>query len=195
MNKKLILQIFLVVFTIIFTVFFLKTTFNKKEEELVPKENKLTGKKTDTNLIQGIQYFSKDIKGNTYLIESKSGNIDQQNPDIIYLTDVKAKINFDKKEEIFVTSDKAIYNVSNFDTEFIDSVKLNYKDNNLSCKNILVKFSENYAILSGNLVYNNLITSLYADLMEVDLISRKTKTSMFNKRSKIQIIHNKNGIN
>ena len=195
MNKKLILQIFLIVFTIIFTVFFLKTTFNKKEEELVQKENKSTGKKTDTNLIQGIQYFSKDIKGNTYLIESKSGNIDQQNPDIIYLTDVKAKINFDKKEEIFVTSDKAIYNVSNFDTEFIDSVKLNYKDNNLSCKNILVKFSENYAILSGNLVYNNLITSLYADLMEVDLISRKTKTSMFNKRSKIQIIHNKDGIN
>ena len=193
MNKKLILQIFLIAFTIIFTVFFLKTTFDKKE--LVQKKTEIIEKKTDTDLIQGIQYFSKDIKGNTYLIESKSGNIDKQNPDIIYLTDVKAKINFDKKEEIFVTSDKAIYNVSNFDTEFIDSVKLNYKDNNLSCKNILVKFSENYAILSGNLVYNNLITSLYADLMEVDLISRKTKTSMFNKRSKIQIIHNKDGIN
>ena len=193
MNKKLILQIFLIAFTIIFTVFFLKTTFDKKE--LVQKKTEIIEKKTDTDLIQGIQYFSKDIKGNTYLIESKSGNIDEQNPDIIYLTDVKAKINFDKKEEIFVTSDKAIYNVSNFDTEFIDSVKLNYKDNNLSCKNILVKFSENYAILSGNLVYNNLITSLYADLMEVDLISRKTKTSMFNKRSKIQIIHNKDGIN
>tara|TARA_Y100001958_G_C21222271_1_gene547630 strand:- start:286 stop:873 length:588 start_codon:yes stop_codon:yes gene_type:complete len=195
MNKKLILQIFLIVFTIIFTVFFLKTTFNKKEEELVQKENKSTGKKTDTNLIQGIQYFSKDIKGNTYLIESKSGNIDQQNPDIIYLTNVKAKINFDKKEEIFVTSNKAVYNVSNFDTEFIDNVKLIYKDNNLSCKNILVKFSENYAILSGNLVYNNMITSLYADSMEVDLISRKTKTSMFDKESKIKIIHNKDGIN
>ena len=193
MNKKLILQIFLIAFTIIFTVFFLKTTFDKKE--LVQKKTEIIEKKTDTDLIQGIQYFSKDIKGNTYIIESKSGNIDQQNPDIIYLTDVKAKINFDKKEEIFVTSDKAIYNVSNFDTEFIDSVKLNYKDNNLSCKNILVKFSENYAILSGNLVYNNLITSLYADLMEVDLISRKTKTSMFNKKSKVKIIYNKDGIN
>ena len=194
MSKKLTLQIFLIIFTIIFTVFFLKTTFYK-EEKLVQKKNELNEKKIDNNLIQGIQYFSKDIKGNTYLIESKSGNIDKQNPDIIYLTDVKAKINFDKKEEIFVTSNKAVYNVSNFDTEFIDSVKLIYKSNNLSCKNILVKFSENYAILSGNLVYNNLITSLYADLMEVDLISRKTKNSMFNKRSKIQIIHNKDGIN
>ena len=46
------------------------------------------------------QYFSKDIKGNTYLIESKNGILDNTNPDIIYLVDVKAKISFDENEEI-----------------------------------------------------------------------------------------------
>ncbi|MDC3089898.1 hypothetical protein OA346_01470 [Candidatus Pelagibacter sp.] len=169
--------------------------------QIFKKEKKITFKpettinESQTDLIEGIQYFSKDVNGNTYLIESISGSLDKENPDIIYLVDVKAKINFDKNDEIKVTSDKAIYNVNNFDTEFINNVKLSYEDNKLSCRNILVKFSENYAILSGNLVYNNLLTKLYADRMEVDLISRITKTSMINQEDKIKMIHKNNGIN
>ena len=121
--------------------------------------------------------------------------MDNTNPDIIYLVDVKAKISFDENEEIEVTSEKAIYNVSNYNTEFIDNVKLTYDNNKLSCKNIMVKFSENYAMLSGNLVYSNLLTKLYADQMEVDLISRKTKTTMTNYKDKVTIIYKDYGTN
>ncbi len=135
------------------------------------------------------------MKGNTYLIESKNGTINEDNPDIIYLVDVQAEINFDKDQLIKVTSNKAVYNINNYDTEFTDNVKLSYKDNKISCKNIVVKFSENYAILSGNLVYNNLLTSLFADQMKVDLITRATKTSMINKQDKVKIVYKNNGTN
>ncbi len=192
MNRKLLLQISLIVLTLFLSFIFLNKIF--KEEKVVLLEKEIIQKTPETNLIEGIQYFSKDVKGNTYLIESKYGKLDQQNPDIIYLSEVEAKINFDEDEEIQVTSDNAIYNVNTFDTEFIDNVKLNYRKNKLTCKNILVRFSENYAILSGNLVYNNLLTSLYADQMEVDLILRTTKTSMINTKEKVKIIY-KNGIN
>ena len=138
--------------------------------------------------------FQKILKGNTYLIEAENGIMDQNNQDIIYLKDVKAKINFEKKI-ITINSEKAIYNISNFDTEFLDDVKLKYDENKLSCDKILAKFSQNYAILSGNLVFKNLITKLYADQMEVDLIARTTKTSMFNKNNKIKIKHLTNGVN
>ena len=193
MSRKLLVQIFLVSLTLILTIVFFNQIF--KKEKKISFKRETTTNDSKTNLIEGIQYFSKDVDGNTYLIESKSGSLDQENPDIIYLMDVEAKINFDKNDEIKVTSDKAIYNVNNFDTEFINNVKLSYEDNKLTCKNILVKFSENYAILSGNLVYNSLLTKLYADRMEVDLISRITKTSMLNQKDKIKIIHKNNGIN
>tara|TARA_B100001027_G_scaffold40157_1_gene25447 strand:+ start:341 stop:922 length:582 start_codon:yes stop_codon:yes gene_type:complete len=193
MSRKLLVQIFLVSLTLILTIVFFNQIFKKEKKISFKSETTINDSKT--NLIEGIQYFSKDVDGNTYLIESKSGSLDQENPDIIYLMDVEAKINFDKNDEIKVTSDKAIYNVNNFDTEFINNVKLSYEDNKLTCKNILVKFSENYAILSGNLVYNSLLTKLYADRMEVDLISRITKTSMLNQKDKIKIIHKNNGIN
>lgn len=193
MNKKLLLQIFLISLTLIFSVIFFNQTFKKEKDILVKKENEK--KLPENNLIEGIRYFSKDIKGNTYLIESKNGTLDQDNTDIIYLIDVVAEINFDKDQKIKVTSNKATYNVSNFDTEFTDNVKLIYDDNKITCKNIIVKFTENYAILDGNLIYKNLLTSLYADRMEVDLTSRKTKTSMKNNKDKVTIIYKNYGIN
>lgn len=193
MNKKLLLQIFFISLTLIFSIIFFNQTFKKENDILVTKENEK--KLPENNLIEGIRYFSKDIKGNTYLIESKNGTLDQSNSDIIYLIDVVAEINFDKDQKIEVTSDKATYNVSNFDTEFTDNVKLTYDDNKITCKNIIVKFSENYAILDGNLIYKNLLTSLYADRMEVDLTSRKTKTSMKNNKDKVTIIYKNYGIN
>ena len=193
MSKKLLIQIFLIFITLTLSTIFFYKIF--KKEKNISSTQKIITKDTETNLIEGIQYFSKDVNGNTYLIESKTGSIDKENPDIIYLVDVEAKINFDQNDEIKVTSDEAIYNINNFDTEFIDNVKLFYEDNKLTCKNILVKFSKNYAILSGDLVYNNLLTKLSADRMEVDLSSRITKTSMINENDKIKIIHKNNGIN
>ena len=48
---------------------------------------------------------------------------------------------------------------------------------------------------NGDLVYNNLLTSLFADQMKVDLITRATKTSMINKQDKVKIVYKNNGTN
>ncbi len=193
MKKKLYFQISIIFFTLVFSVFFLNKIFFKKNFDIV--EEKKVLKSDNKNLIEGIKYFSKDMKGNTYLIEAENGVMDENNKDIIYLKNVRAKINFDEEKLITVSSLRAIYNVSNFDTEFLDKVKLRYDENRLSCDKILAEFSKNYAILSGNLVFLNSITKLNADQMEIDLIERTTKTSMFNKNDKIKIKHLANGTN
>ena len=193
MNKKLYAQIFIIFMTLALSIFFFNKIYLKKKNEIL--EYKEVTKSNEKNLIEGIQYYSKDLKGNTYLIEAENGIIDQKNQDIIYLKDVKAKINFDEKKIITINSKKAIYNISNFDTEFLDDVKLKYGENKLSCDKILAKFSQDYAVLSGNLIFKNLITKLYADQMEVDLIARTTKTSMLNKNNKVKIEHLTNGVN
>ncbi len=193
MKKKIFLQIFLIFLIISFSIILLSQIFYK--EKKITSKIEVQEKGDENNLIEGIKYFSKDVNGNTYLITSKNGAINEENPDIIYLIDVKAEINFDKDQSIKVISNKAVYNVNNYDTEFIDNVKLSYENNKISCKNIIAKFSENYAILSGNLVYNNLLTSLFADQMKVDLISRTTKTSMTNSHDKVKIVYKDNGTN
>ncbi len=193
MKKRLFIQISFIFFTLLFSIFFFNLIF--KNKDIVNNETDIIIKPDEKNLIEGIQYFSKDFKGNTYLIEAASGIMDKENQDIINLENVKAKINFDENNVIEIFSNKAIYNINNYDTEFSDNVNLNYKDNKLTCEKILAKFSENYAILKGNLIFKNFETQLYADQMEVDLISRTTKTSMFNDENKIKIKRLTNGIN
>ena len=193
MNKKFLLQICIIFVTVILSAFFFNKIFLKKD--VTTLENKEVLKSSEKNLIEGIQYFSKDLKGNTYLIEANNGIMDQNNQNIIYLKNVKAKINFDEKKIVTISSDRAIYNIDNFDTEFLDNVNLSYDKNKLTCDKILAKFSQNYAILTGNLIFKNLVTKLYADQMEVDFITRTTKTSMFDKNNKIKIKHLANGVN
>ncbi len=193
MNKKFLLQICIIFVTVILSAFFFNKIFLKKD--VTTLENKEVLKSSEKNLIEGIQYFSKDLKGNTYLIEANNGIMDQNNQNIIYLNNVKAKINFDEKKIVTISSERAIYNIDNFDTEFLDNVNLSYDKNKLTCDKILAKFSQNYAILTGNLIFKNLVTKLYADQMEVDFITRTTKTSMFDKNNKIKIKHLANGVN
>lgn len=196
MKKKVLLQFFLISIVII-SIFIFFNNYMSKDQDLVSTDIKIN-QVEESNKIEGIQYFSKDVNGNIYIIKAENGlminqQVDEKNQNLIHLFDVSAIINFDNDNEILIYSDEAIYNNDNYDTEFMKNVKVTYKNHKLSCKNLLAKFSENYAILSGNLIYSDLLTKLYADQMEIDLISRSSKTSMYNKEKKVKITHINNG--
>ena len=94
-----------------------------------------------------------------------------------------------------VTSDKAIYNNTLFDTEFIGNVVISYDDHKITCENMKATLSKDTAILSGNIVYRSQFSNLYADFIEIDLKKRTSKISMFDLNKKVKVRHLKNGIN
>ena len=192
MRKKTFLQIVLFLFIIIFTYIFF-STYLKKDEKIAEKEK--VDKETKTDIITDIEYLSKDDDGNIYIIKAKNGIIDEENQDLIHLKNVKAEINFDVNKKIFITAIKATYNNDNFDTMFSENVKLSHNYHNLECNNIDLIFSENYAKLFGNVKYMNNFTKLLADQIEIDLISRKTKISMYDANNKVKIKHKNDGLN
>ena len=201
MNKKLLAQVALILLTG-FIIFIFINIYNNTKNNLTNNniEKKKYSSEIDSNKdsgesIQGLEYLSKDINGNIYNIRAESGIIDEQNPDIINLTNVKAELKFDKDKVVKVSSNRAIYNNYNYDTIFIDNVILDYEVHKIYCKKMVAKFSENIAVLSENLIYENLSTKLFADQMVVDLLLRNTEISMFNKKKKIKIIHKDNGTN
>lgn len=184
MNIKLFYQFILICIILIFSTIFFKKYFTseQKVENLEIIENKL-----DLNVIKDIKYFSKDTEGNTYEIVADSGVTDIENPYLIELKNVKAKIIFDKKKEVLISSNYAIYNQDNYDTEFNEDVKINYTEHKISCNKLNAIFSKNIAILEGDLIYNNLNTELFADVMEIDLISKSTKTFMINNNERVKV--------
>ena len=201
MNKKLLAQVALILLTGVIIFIFINIYNNKKNNltnnnvEREKNNFEINSKKDSGELIQGLEYLSKDINGNIYNIRAESGIVDEKNPDIINLTNVRAELKFDKDKVVKVSSNKAIYNNYNYDTIFINNVILDYKVHKIYCKKMVAKFSENIAVLSENLIYENLSTKLFADQIKVDLLSRNTEISMFNKKNKIKIIHKNNGTN
>ena len=194
MNKKTLIQIVLLSFLLIISVSFYYNYFSidiKTEK----REIKNNVKSNDQNLIKDLSYFSKDIHGNEYIIKAKTGTADIENPNLINLKIVNAKIKFDKKNEIIVTSQEAIYNNTTYDTKFSGDVLITFEDQLVTCDLMEAKLSENIAIISGNIFYKNFSSEIYADKIEFNLLDRSSKISMFNENEKIKINYIKDGIN
>ncbi len=194
MNKKTLIQLFLVliVFAILAIIFF-KYFYEKKEIEKIDssteKVSEISNK--DKNIIKDIKYLSKDNAGNTYLIYAEVGEIASDKPDIIFLKNVHAKISIVNSEDIHIKSKFANYNSKNYNTNFYESIKVNYADHKIDCEYLDLLFVKNIAILHKNIVYKSSETNLFADRLEIDLITKNSKISMNNKKEKIEIIYKK----
>ena len=142
---------------------------------------------TGESLIEDLKYLSTDREGNEYKIEAKKGNIDQKNPDIIYLENVNAIISLGSSEYISIESKFAKYNTKNFDTLFNDSVSVDYGEHFLRSEFLDLSFENNLVSLYSNVRYQSGISSLRADKAEIDIINKKTKIFMESPNKKVQI--------
>ena len=150
---------------------------------------------TGENLIQDLKYQSTDKKGNKYEIIAKKGNIDKDNPDIIYLENVKAIILLQNSDLISIRSNFAKYNIRNFDTLFSDSILVNYGEHVLKSGFLDLSFENNIVSLYDNVSYLSGISSLKADKAVIDILNKKTKIFMEDSNKKVQINNITNGNN
>ena len=173
-------------------IWFVYAKYFKKDEEL--PINTTTYLKSDeqaiynSNIIKDINYKSKDLKGNEYIIIAKKGEIDLNNNDIIFLTDVTAYIKLIKNSELItITSNYGKYNTINYDTIFSKNVKIDYIDNRITGDYLDFSMIKNLLIISKNVVYKNTENILKADVVEIDTITRDTRIYMHESNAKINV--------
>ena len=191
MNSKTSIQIILaVIIFIIFGIFYYKYFYkqsldegkNQKIEILEEEKSKLAG-----NIIKSINYNSEDKNGNIYFIESEYGEFSGEDENIIFMTKVKAIIKLSDGSIMNLESNNAKYNVSSNDTNFFNNVRLDYLDHSVNADNIDIFFKDGKLAAYSNLVYKNLNLDLFADKVEIDLISKNSKIFMYDNK-KIQIL-------
>ncbi len=144
----------------------------------------------ESNYIHNIEYISQDSRGNKFIIKSKTGKLDENNIGTILLSSVTAEIRSANTSSIFIYSDKAIYNNSNYDTKFYHNVVLDYEDNTITSDKLDLMFSKDQIVSYDDVFYTNLKTTLNADKVIVDLITKNSKILMYNKKNKINITSN-----
>ena len=187
LNYKLVLSLLIILLIVFFFFTYLKFS-NKKyvdqNQNLEIKEDNFT----NSNIIKNIEYSSKDLKGNEYIILSKEGEIDLNNNDIIFLKDVTAYIKMSKNNEtITIVSEFGKYNTINYDTIFSKNVKINYLDNQITSDYLDFSMIKNILIISKNVVYTNPENILKADVIELDTITKDTKIFMYNAKKQVNI--------
>ena len=192
MKKKNFLKIILILSLIIITWFVYSEYFKKGKISLskpVIKKTEIEEKAIyNSNIIKDINYTSKDLKGNEYIIIAEEGEIDLDNSDIIFLTDVTAYIKLVKKSELIViTSNYGKYNTINYDTIFSKNVKIDYVDNIITGDYLDFSMIKNLLIISRNVVYKNLENTMRADVIELDTTTKDTKIFMYNSNEQVNV--------
>ena len=189
MTNRIYIQFFLIfIFIVISLAIFLKY-FNKNDFENYNESKLGQTLNNGESLIEELKYLSTDKEGNEYKIEAKKGNIDKDNPDIIYLEKVKAIILLQNSEKILIESNFAKYNTKSYDTLFNNSVSVDYGDHVLNSGFLDLSFENNLVSIYDNVRYVSGISSLKADKAEIDILNKKTKIFMEDSSKKIQINH------
>jgi len=194
MNKKVLIQITLLIIIALILVKIFTVYQSKKAKDVFKTEDdkKILDddpyKDSEANIIKNIKYFAKDDKDNIYKIESELGKINPEKPDIILMDKVTAIITLKNREEIIISSDHAIYNSKNYETNFYTNVKLKYIEHNIKSKNIYLSFQNNLVSISNNIIYKNLNNEMRADEIEMNLITKEIKIFMHDNEKKIKIL-------
>ena len=187
MAKKIYIQFFLIIIFFIISFFLFLKYFKKTSLENDTNINITQNTNTSESLIEDLKYLSTDKEGNEYKIEAKKGNIDKNNPDIIYLENVSAIILLQNSDLILIKSNFAKYNIKNFDTLFNDSILVNYGEHVLNSGFLDLSFENNLVSLYDNVRYISGVSSLKADKAEIDILNKKTKIYMEDSSKKVQI--------
>ena len=192
MKKKIFLKIILILSLITITWFVYSEYFKKDKSELFKPVNPNTEIEEETaynsNIIKDINYTSRDLKGNKYILIAKEGEIDLDNSDIIFLTDVTAYIKLIKNSELIViTSNYGKYNTINYDTIFSKNVKIDYVDNVITGDYLDFSMMKNLLIVSRNVIYKNYDNTMKADVIELDTITKDTKIFMYNSDKQVNV--------
>ena len=187
MIERHIGKIIIIILSFIVVLIVINSKFFEKKDATLIKPQELESEVYSSNKIKDVKYTTKDADGNEYIITATEGEIDYSNTNIIYLTNIKAKIKLIDSEDISIISDYGKYNSGNFDTIFSKNVIINYLNNEITGEYLDFSLERNSLLMTKKVVYTNLENILKADAVEMNLKTKDTKIFMYENQKKVNI--------
>ena len=188
MKKTLQLLILLLIILIGYLFYnnYIKSNKQIEKSEIIKKEN--IEEDIQNNLIKNLKYDVRFEDNSRYSITSDLSEITYvEEVETVNMTGVVASI-IDKNGLIYkITSDKAVFNNSTYNTIFKENVKITYLENLISSENLELDFAENIVIITNNVVYDGIKGVIKSDNIKVNLITKNIEIFMDNKKQKVEI--------
>ena len=190
MNKKTVIQFFLIFLIFLISFAFYLKYFNDNPQVL--KDNLIEKKPNNnqnnsSNYIDNIDYISLDAKGNKYHITAEQAEIKIENSDEMFLINVIAYVFVKNSDKIKITSNFGKYNTKNYDTIFSENVIVIYPGHKITGEYLNFSFLSNLGTFTKNVFYAGEKTNLFADKIEMNLTTKDTKIFMNDTGKKVLI--------
>ncbi len=189
MNKKNIIRTFLIIIFSLFLIFIFqklkKSDFNKEIDKNANETSE--NNYESSNILLDVTYKSQDIRGNTYIISAKKGELDLAKNNVVFLENVKSTIILDNQDTIDISSDFGKYNTYNYDTIFSKNVIIKYSNYKITGNYIDLSLIRNSMIISKNVVFNDNKRILKTDVVEINIDTKDIKIFMNDQNKKVNI--------
>ena len=179
MKKVIQLVLLITIFISIYLFYFIYFKENKELKVNKKEFDTVELNQDNNNSIQNLEYEVNIDEKNYYRLISKSSEvIYEDNVEFLKMEIVEGTFINDANIYITIKSNTAIYNIKNHRTNFKEDVKVEYLDNSISGENLILDFEEQKISIFDNIEYNGTKGKLFADKINIDLITKNVDILM-----------------
>ena len=191
---KRVIQLILFLILIFSFIIVYLTYFSENKDKQIKTDiikNDQSSDQTKNNVIKNLKYEVRFDQDSQYIITADLSEITyDNNVELVSMQKVIA-IYIDKNNiPTVITSDKAIYNNSNYNTNFSENIEIEYMDNTILADNMDLDFSNDIIKIYENITYKGTRGTIKTDNIKIDLITRKIDIYMNNKKDNVKVITN-----
>ena len=141
------------------------------------------------NIIEKLEYKSIDAYGNEYVIKSSKAESQVNDTNNVKLFKVTAIIYSPKKKPIMIKSDFALHNKLTFNTKFYDNVEILHDTIEVTSDNLDLLYKENRVDLYNIKSANYKQSTLLADKITFDILTKNVSVNMYKDNQRIKILY------
>ena len=193
MKRVIQLVLFLILILISIIVYLVYFSENEKVQiktNIIKSDQ--SSNQTKNNVIKNLKYEVTFDQNSQYIITADLSEITyDNNVELVTMQKVIA-IFIDKNNiPLIITSDKAIYNNSNYNTNFSENIQIEYMDNTILADYMDLDFSNDIIKIYENITYKGNQGTIKTDNIMIDLITKKIDIYMTNKKDNVEVITSK----
>ena len=193
MKKKIFIQVLLFILILLICFFSYNKYFAKKN--LIKNndnQKESTTNDSSNNLIKNLRYDVKFDNNSRYIITSDLSEITYlDGEEIVLMKVVKATFQDEKGSILKIIADQALYNNSNYNTNFEKNVNISYLNEQIKSQKLFLNFDENIVTISDNIIYEGMQGLMKTDNIEINLVTKNIEIFMNDSQDKVEITSKK----
>ena len=193
--SRKILQTTLILFglLLILATYFLYPLMKQKtfKKSVIEKQSIIVDDETDDkgNTFENVEYKGIYNLDKEFTVKSEKAYILNENPEIVHMTKMVVIMSMKDGRVVTITSDSGKYNKVTYDSYFEDNVRATDGSTVISSDNLDLIATKDFASAYNDVILKDEKSSLQADKVDYDFVTKKYSISMFDKEKiKIKLV-------